>query len=37
MMMLVALTAILAVGVVAMRFWRDIKIKDFKQVKGRVL
>lgn len=36
-MMVIASTAVLAVGVVAICFWRDIKIKDFKQVKGRVI
>ncbi len=35
-MMLIAATAILAVAWVATAVWRDIKVKDFKQVKGRV-
>jgi MFS family permease len=36
-MMLIGGTAILAVGFVATAVWRDIRVKDFKQVKGRVV
>ncbi|KAI0853942.1 MFS general substrate transporter [Daldinia vernicosa] len=35
--MFVAATAITVLGLVAVAFWRDIKVKDFKQVKGRVI
>jgi MFS family permease len=35
--MLIAATAVLAVGVVAVAVWRDIQVKDFKQVKGTVV
>lgn len=35
--MLIAATAILTVGIVSIAVWRDIKVKDFKQVKGRVI
>ncbi|KAL1953298.1 hypothetical protein VTO42DRAFT_3028 [Malbranchea cinnamomea] len=35
--MLIAATAVLAIGVVATAVWRDIKVKDFKQVKGNVI
>jgi hypothetical protein len=35
--MLCAGTAVLAIGVVAIAFWRDIHVKDFKQTKGTVV
>lgn len=35
-MMLIAATAILVVGFVAVAFWRDVNVKKIKQVKGRV-
>ncbi len=35
--MLIAATAILVVAMVATAMWRDIKVKGFKQVKGRVV
>ncbi|KAI2783264.1 MFS general substrate transporter [Daldinia loculata] len=35
--MFVAATAITGLGLVSVAFWRDIKVKDFKQVKGRVI
>jgi MFS family permease len=35
--MLIAATAVLAVGIVAVAIWRDIQVKDFKQVKGTVV
>ncbi|EAS36082.1 siderophore iron transporter [Coccidioides immitis RS] len=35
--MLIAATAILSLAVVSTAVWRDIKVKDFKQVKGRVV
>ncbi|PGH13038.1 hypothetical protein AJ79_03875 [Helicocarpus griseus UAMH5409] len=35
--MLIAGTAVLAISVVATAVWRDIKVKDFRQVKGRVI
>lgn len=35
--MLIAATSVLAVAVVSVMFWRDINVKDFKQVKGRVI
>lgn len=35
--MLVAATTILAVAIASTVVWRDIKVKDFKQVKGRVV
>lgn len=34
--MLIAATCVQVISLVAVAFWRDIKIKDFKQVKGRV-
>ena len=34
--MIIAATAVLAIGVVAVACWRDIRVKDFKQVKGLV-
>lgn len=36
-MMLIASTAVLVLAVAAVAVWRDLKIKDFKQVKGRVV
>jgi MFS family permease len=36
-MMVITSTAVLALAIVAVVVWRDIKIKDFKQVKGRVI
>jgi MFS family permease len=36
MMILIAGTAVWAVGVVAVLMWRNIKVTDMKQVKGRV-
>lgn len=36
-LMIIAATAVLAIAVVAVAFWRDIKVKDFKQVKGTVM
>ncbi|KAI1339940.1 major facilitator superfamily domain-containing protein [Xylariaceae sp. FL0016] len=35
--MYVGATTITIVGLVAVAFWRDIKVKDFKQVKGTVI
>ena len=35
--MLIGGTAVLVVGFVSIAVWRDIKVKDFKQVKGRVV
>ncbi|KAI1375994.1 MFS general substrate transporter [Hypoxylon crocopeplum] len=35
--MFVAATAITGLGLVSVAMWRDIKVKDFKQVKGRVI
>ncbi|KAH8904771.1 siderophore iron transporter mirB [Coniochaeta sp. PMI_546] len=35
--MLIAATAIQVISFVAVFFWRDIKVKDFKQVKGLVV
>ncbi|GAP92247.1 putative siderophore iron transporter [Rosellinia necatrix] len=35
--MFIAATAITAIGLAGVIAWRDIKIKDFKQVKGRVI
>ncbi|KAK3673345.1 MFS siderochrome iron transporter 1 [Recurvomyces mirabilis] len=35
--MLIAATAILVLAVVSTAVWRDIKVKDFKQAKGRVV
>ncbi|KAI0181568.1 MFS general substrate transporter [Hypoxylon sp. FL1284] len=35
--MFVAATAITGLGLVCVMMWRDIKVKDFKQVKGRVI
>lgn len=35
--MLIASTAVMVISWVAVAFWRDIKVKDFKQVKGRVV
>lgn len=35
--MLTAATAVLAISLVSVAFWRDIKVKDFKQVKGNVI
>lgn len=35
--MLAAATAVLVVALVAVAVWRDIPVKDFKQVKGRVV
>ncbi|KAI2632132.1 MFS general substrate transporter [Hypoxylon sp. NC1633] len=35
--MFVAATAITVIGLVAVAMWRDIKVKDFKQVKGLVV
>ncbi|KAI1941920.1 MFS siderochrome iron transporter 1 [Ophidiomyces ophidiicola] len=35
--MLIGATAILSLGIVSVAIWRDIKVKDFKQVKGRVV
>ncbi|KAH9907832.1 major facilitator superfamily domain-containing protein [Xylariomycetidae sp. FL2044] len=35
--MYVSATAITVIGWVAVFFWRDIKVKDFKQVKGNVI
>ncbi|KAI1506387.1 major facilitator superfamily domain-containing protein [Biscogniauxia marginata] len=35
--MLVAATAITGLAIVCVVVWRDIKVKDFKQVKGRVI
>ena len=34
--MLIAATSVLVVAAVSVAVWRDIKVKDFKQVKGRV-
>jgi hypothetical protein len=36
-MMLIASTVILVIAIPATAVWRDIKVKDFKQVKGRVI
>lgn len=35
--MLIASTTVLVLAVVSVAVWRDIKVKDFKQVKGRVV
>lgn len=35
--MCIAATAILALGLGAVFMWRDIRVKDFKQTKGRVI
>lgn len=35
--MFVAATAITGLGLISVMMWRDIKVKDFKQVKGRVV
>lgn len=35
--MLIASTAVLAIAVVSVAVWRDIKVKDFKQVRGLVV
>ena len=35
-MMLIASTAVLAIAVLAVMLWRDVNIKNFKQVKGMV-
>lgn len=35
--MLTAATAILVIAIFAAAVWRDIRVKDFKQVKGRVI
>ncbi|KAH6673434.1 putative siderophore iron transporter mirB [Halenospora varia] len=35
--MIIGATAVLAIAVVAVAFWRDIRVKDFKQVKGVVM
>ncbi|OTB03472.1 hypothetical protein M426DRAFT_321832 [Hypoxylon sp. CI-4A] len=35
--MFVAATCITGIGLVSVAVWRDIKVKDFKQVKGRVV
>ncbi|KAI1388968.1 MFS general substrate transporter [Hypoxylon trugodes] len=35
--MFVAATAITVLGIFSVAAWRDIKVKDFKQVKGRVI
>lgn len=35
-MMLIASTAVLAIAVLAVMLWRDVNIKNFKQVKGTV-
>lgn len=35
--MLIAATAVQVISLVAVAVWRDIKVKDFKQVKGRVV
>lgn len=34
--MLIAATAVLAIGFVAVALWRDVNVKNIKQVKGRV-
>jgi len=36
-MMLIGATAIMAIAFVSVAVWRDIRVKDFKQVKGRVV
>ncbi|KAH6721768.1 siderophore iron transporter [Leptodontidium sp. MPI-SDFR-AT-0119] len=36
-MMIIAATAVLAIAVVCVAFWRDIKVKDFRQVTGNVI
>lgn len=36
-MMCIGATAVLAIAVVSTAVWRDIKVKDFKQVKGTVI
>jgi MFS family permease len=36
-MMLIGGTCILGLGIVCVAVWRDIKVKDFKQVKGNVV
>ncbi|GAW15866.1 hypothetical protein ANO14919_052880 [Xylariales sp. No.14919] len=35
--MFIAATTITVIGLVAVAFWRDIKLKDWKQVKGNVI
>jgi hypothetical protein len=35
--MLISSSAILVLAVVAVAVWRDIKVKGFKQTKGRVI
>lgn len=35
--MFVAATAVTGLGILSVMMWRDIKVKDFKQVKGRVI
>jgi len=35
-LMLIASTAVLALAIVSVAVWRDIRVKDFKQVKGMV-
>jgi hypothetical protein len=35
--MLIAATAVQAISIVAVLVWRDIRVKDFKQVKGLVV
>lgn len=35
--MLIAATAVLAISLVSTAIWRDVKVTDFKQVKGRVI
>ena len=36
-MMIIAATAVLAIAVVCVCLWRDIKVKDFRQVTGNVI
>ncbi|KAF4634459.1 hypothetical protein G7Y89_g3664 [Cudoniella acicularis] len=36
-LMIIAATAVLVLAIVSVAVWRDIKVKDFKQVRGRVL
>ena len=36
-LMIIAATAVLVFAIVSVAVWRDIKVKDFKQVKGRVI
>jgi hypothetical protein len=35
--MIIAATSILVLAVAAVAVWRDIKVKDFKQVKGSII